>query len=350
MIKDTFQRQEAGDNSTNYQAATIIQTGLTYGEVREIALDVFRANFLTLKAEAAEVASERAQFILENLLDKVKDKLVRLEAMREPGMQAALYLAQKGYALSGDENVAELLIDLLVKRIDEDEPSLERIVLDESLKVVPKLTKEQLNLLTTVFLIAYSRQGGVRTWESFQEFLDVKLKSFVDGLSVADSSFQHLDYCGCGALSFIDIRVDTRELLRYFRQSYPHLFKKGFDVEDFTRRFGDPGNYPGLLTTCIHNPDKLQEDITEEKIINGTHSAVTSLPDGLGHYLIFSGMSDAEMKDLLLTRTEIGARLFEIWDGEGLNAFRLTSVGLAIGKANFDRTARQLVESGMWPE
>ncbi|RYZ80199.1 MAG: hypothetical protein EOP06_25785 [Proteobacteria bacterium] len=49
----------AGDQSTNNQAQTINYhyTGVTYTDAKEIALDVFKNNFLVLKDEAAAIAA-----------------------------------------------------------------------------------------------------------------------------------------------------------------------------------------------------------------------------------------------------------------------------------------------------
>ena len=57
MIKD--QEQTASDGSTAFQAGgdiVITSTGLTYTEVKEVALDVFRANFYQLSGIAKDTA------------------------------------------------------------------------------------------------------------------------------------------------------------------------------------------------------------------------------------------------------------------------------------------------------
>jgi len=145
MIKDKTQQQESGDNSANYQAETINQYGLSYRDAKDIALDVFRENFISLSEQAKTTAKERAEELVDSFLNEVKEKNPDLlNSVQEPSMQLALYSAQKSYAKTGDKDIADLLVDILVERAEQNERNLKQIVLDESLEVVPKLTNEQL--------------------------------------------------------------------------------------------------------------------------------------------------------------------------------------------------------------
>jgi hypothetical protein len=58
---------------------------------------------------------------------------------------------KKEYAKTGDVDLKEQLLDLLIQRIDSDERSLKQVVLDEAIILLPKLTKDQINLLTLLF-------------------------------------------------------------------------------------------------------------------------------------------------------------------------------------------------------
>lgn len=50
LMEKNNQDQRSGDNSTNVQAGgNVTIVGVTYNEVRQIAADVFKANFLTLQ-------------------------------------------------------------------------------------------------------------------------------------------------------------------------------------------------------------------------------------------------------------------------------------------------------------
>ena len=61
MIKDEVQKQEGGDSSTNLQGKNItINQGISYADAKAIALEVYKAKFLHLSQEAADLARARA--------------------------------------------------------------------------------------------------------------------------------------------------------------------------------------------------------------------------------------------------------------------------------------------------
>ena len=140
MINDRVQKQEAGDGSTNLQGQSIvIHQGISYADAREIALDVYKANFIQLSQEAADLARQRATELTDDFLQKLKaDNESAVASMSTPGMQAAIYEAQKQYAKTGDKNLEGLLVDILVERAATSERNIKQIVLDESLSVASR--------------------------------------------------------------------------------------------------------------------------------------------------------------------------------------------------------------------
>lgn len=132
MIKDQVQKQQAGNSSTNLQGQSImIHQGISYSDAKEIALDVYKANFLQLSQDAAELARARAEEITDNFLTKLKkENEAAVIEMSKPGMQAALFEAQKQYAKTGDKNLEGLLVDILVERASTPERNIYQIVLD----------------------------------------------------------------------------------------------------------------------------------------------------------------------------------------------------------------------------
>ena len=58
---DEKMKQESGDNSENVQIGGNVNIGVTAAEARQIAIDVFKANFYTFSEKAAKKALERAE-------------------------------------------------------------------------------------------------------------------------------------------------------------------------------------------------------------------------------------------------------------------------------------------------
>jgi hypothetical protein len=200
MIKDKTQKQESGDNSANYQAETINQYGISYRDAKEIALDVFQQNFIVLSEQAKQLAKERAEELTNNFLTEIKEKNPELlNSVQEPSMQSALYSAQKSYAISGDRDSADLLVDILVKRAEQNERNLMQIVLNECLEIIPKLIIRQLNTLSLVFLVRNLSKDGM-TESSLRGFIINVLKPFTENLTKEPSFYLHLQcsYCCVG--------------------------------------------------------------------------------------------------------------------------------------------------------
>ena len=75
MINDKNLKQEGGEKSTNLQGQNVnIYNGISYSDAKEIFKDLFRANFLELKHEAADIAQTRAEEITGKFLDKLNSK------------------------------------------------------------------------------------------------------------------------------------------------------------------------------------------------------------------------------------------------------------------------------------
>src|SRR6185436_5811113 len=127
------QEQQVTQGSTAIQVAgnlTVTKTGLTYAEVRDVALDVFRSNFYHLSAVAKETAETRAGEITEQFLLKLQKEFpAGLEKSKDPDFQYALFTVQKEYARNGDKDLGELLVDLLVDRSKQEQRDILQIVL-----------------------------------------------------------------------------------------------------------------------------------------------------------------------------------------------------------------------------
>jgi hypothetical protein len=139
------QKQNVAEGSTAIQAGRdIIITGLNYNDVKNIALDVFKANFYELAGVAKEVARDRAEEITEAFLLKLKQENPDgFKKSDDPDFQYALFTVQKEYARNGDKELGDLLVDLLVDRSKQDQRDILQIVLNESLLTAPKRMSEK---------------------------------------------------------------------------------------------------------------------------------------------------------------------------------------------------------------
>lgn len=350
MINDKNQNQNGGDGSTNLQGQTvIIHQGISYSDAKEIALDVYKANVLQLSRDAVEVARARAEEITDAFLEKLKqENEAAVSEMSQPGMQAALFEAQKQYARTGDKNLEGLLVDILVERASTPERNIHQIVLDESLAVAAKLTTEQMDALTVNFLFSKTKNNGLKSLDAIGKYLDTDVIPFLSELRESSSCYEHLEYAGCGS----NIHVGSIHPIEHlFRLQYPGLFSKGFPLERFESEVGPAAAYPGLLVQCLHNPDLLQLSVLDTDVLK-TQLEQKKVPEEMWPKFteIFNAtlMSDQEIKDYIIKTRPAAKKLFELWASSSISKFSLTTVGVAIAQANYRRRTGSKLKLSTW--
>jgi len=342
------QSQKGGDGSTNIQTEdlTIVQ-GLTYPEVRQVAIDVFKSNFYELAGEAKAIASERAEQITEDFLRKLQSENPDgFSKAQEPDFQHALFTVQKEYARTGDEDLGDLLVDLLVDRSKQDNRNILQIVLNESLSVAPKLTDDQLAVLAVTFFCKYTMNNGIGTHQLLADTFNQFVQPFSSKILKNQSCYQHLEFSGCGSIS-----MGSSSLQQIYGKKYQGLFLKGFDREEIEKREVSIGEDQRFFIPCLNDSTKLQvranniEGLTEfmdgQSIPNEDKPKITALFN-------LNKMDDNEIKEKIVSLSPHMNNVFNVWEDSPLKSFSLTSVGIAIAHANIKRLAGEFSDLSIW--
>ncbi len=342
------QSQKGGDSSTNYQAQRdIVISGPSYSEVEQIAMTVFKANFLELGDKAAERALERAQDFVEAFLKKAAEEgQTKISEAENPDFRYALFSAQKEYARTGDEDLGELLVQLLIDRTKIRSRDLMQIVLNESLTVAPMLTPDQLDTLSLVFLIKRTRSRGLNSLAALHSYLDRLILPFLPGVSSRESAYEHLEYARCGAISIDSVQVEEA-----FRQHYPGLLCKGFSQEEILIVGLAPEAYPHLIVPCLHDDALLQVNALDDESIDANCAQLgidSEKAKALKSLQIGKVMEPQEVKEYLTGVRPQMERLFEVCDSTSMKHMTLTSVGIAIAHANIKRQAGEVFDLSIW--
>ncbi|WP_431030140.1 LPO_1073/Vpar_1526 family protein [Lysinibacillus sp. LZ02] len=347
MIKNN-QTQKIGDNSTSLQVGgdMYVTHGISYFEAKEIALDVFKTNFYQLSEDAASVAKQRAEEITDKFLNELNERLPNsINQMNNPDMQYALFTAQREYARTGDNDLLEILVNILVDRASIDNRSLLQIVLNESLDVVTKLTNEQLDILSLVFLLRYTRRLHFKNIDDFKSYLLNVIIPFMD-VPKENSYYQHLEYTGCGSISVLDNKIEET-----FRQNYQGIFSKGFSREECENLVNGEVLSSTILIPCFHN-----KELVQVKSLNDEQLEEICLEAGASEELIQKMkdlqnsriMNEGEIKDFVTSLDPKIKQLFDLWYDSSLNRMTLTSVGIAIAHANLQRKINDKYDLSIW--
>ncbi|MCY8600325.1 hypothetical protein MOD33_05995 [Bacillus spizizenii] len=327
--------QSGGDGSVNIQGGNV-NVGLSYSDAKEICEDIFKANFFRLSQEAAEHAKTRAEDLVENYLTKLQNKnSMLIEHLSDPDLQYHLYIAQRDYARSGDEKLREILEGLLVERTKEIEKSIKQITLNEAIKVVSKLTNDQINLLSMHFMFAESRITTINSFKMLEEKFDKFIKPFVPEKSPTNSETMHLDYCKCA--NFIPGNDET--VARIMKKAYSGLFQKGFHLNEFV------GIFPFTEKELIYKNIVKEHPCVSSKYIFNTIN-FDNLPNQLNSHdktlnlqlkqFYNNQLMDDEMVELLLKEMlpTYLSHFIEVWNNSSLPHLILSSVGKVIALTN----------------
>lgn len=339
MINDKKLKQEGGDNSTNLQGQNVvINNGITYADARDIATDVFRSNFIQLSTEAAEVAKQRAEHLVDEFLKKIEtEKPEALQKISDPDMQYALFTAQKEFARSGEKEMESMLVSILSERIEEDSQSFKKIVLNEALEIVPKLTKQQLDTLTIVFIIQETIHRGIVDKEKLTNYLNSMFLPFISNLTKEKSCYKHLEYTGCCGT----IGIPDDKLAKFFLNNYRGLFSTGFEREKYEPIIQDNEALKPLFFECMNNESLFQvnalnyEDL-KDKIIHligdsdDTYNKIKALFDS-------SSMNVSEVEKYLIDILPEMKELIDVWRESDMCVMNPTSVGTTLAYINLKR-------------
>lgn len=344
------QNQSASEGATAIQAGgnvSITRVGLSYSEVRDVALDVFRSNFYQLAGAAKETAKARAEEITEEFLKKlVQENPEGLGKSNDPDFQHALFTVQKEYARCGDKELGDLLVDLLVDRSKQDQRNILQIVLNESLLTAPKLTEGHLAALAIVFLFKYTQNYSVGNHHLFGKYLDKHVAPFTEKVATSDASYQHLEFSGCGSIGLGQITLEN-----ILGNTYQGQFLKGFDESELHVRGISLGRDTRFFVPCLNDPAKLQVRAnTKELLEKSLDAASVGADDRQKLISLFDvgKMSENEIREKTIAIRPYMAEVFSAWSNSPMKSFTLTSVGMAIGHANIKRLVGEFANLSIW--
>ncbi|MDF2557576.1 MAG: hypothetical protein K0R71_1404 [Bacillales bacterium] len=340
------QRQKSGNDSTNIQAERIvINNGIDLVTAKQIALDVFKANFLDLTEVAKKTAYERAEEIVDKFLKEIKEnKNLELSFVSDPDFQFSFYNVQRDYARSGDKVLGEILVRLLVDRVRTKDRNFQQLVINESITVIPKLTASQMDVLSSLLLIRYLTEKEFASLEKIYLFID-KFNKLLHLYIYEDTSLLHLQYAGC--LINSQKRYDY---LGVFLKNNGGLFQKGFNKKEIETILSKYGNHK-IFVPCKHNKEKIQFNASNRihlnilLFINGFSAEDVSYCDDLFEATM---MSKEEMGKFLYKTTKFYFRGTDDWDVYNARSYSLTSVGIVIAHANINRKLGEFEDLSFW--
>lgn len=239
---DELQVSNVSDNSTVNQANGDIynisnsNNGLQIDDVVPLVQALVKSELEVCKLQAENTVLRRFNEFttsLESELEKkVSDKISRFA---EPAMQFATREATVGYLKSGDPVEGEALIDLLIERVKEKERTSKQFLIDEAIRTLPKLSRENIAVLTLITYAKLCVTGNVQALDNWIKCLNPILDIFPQINRLDIESLVQADCVSASALA------QSEDWIEQNRKNYPLAFVSPIDVsiaKAFMEKYG----------------------------------------------------------------------------------------------------------------
>lgn len=244
--------KQIGDNSNgNIQSEKLtIINGLSYQDVKSIVDDTFNINFPKFIGEAQKKVDEKIEKFNNDIIEKIKGlgKEFYIENFKSPDFLYILYKAQEAYVRSEDVDFENIIKESILERGKLKENSLKKIILNEAIMTINRLTKTQLEALGLIFQIKKTIRNNlnfdqklliqnnlgeyVRTEDKY--YVEIILPEYslelIKGFTRLDG--EHLIYSNCCSGNSIF------DFFKEFKRRYLKLFlkdRKNISEEDLKR-------------------------------------------------------------------------------------------------------------------
>jgi len=343
--------QKSGDDSTNLQAGgdiVINSNKVALYSIEEVAKQLMGSVFGELPDETKKQieANQKSYFqaLSENLGKIIKQNEDLKKVIDSPDFQYISKTASISASRSSSSELHKNLSSLITQRINNNEEDLKRIVYDEAIATIGKLTTDQLKIITLCYLLRYTSYGGIVSWEAYKKYLDTHIKPFL-GFKNTNAEFQHIEYAGCGSIG-----IGSWDVLNIHRQQYSFLFLNLVEKEQI-----DGLNLPDEIKKEVvaldqkedkyfirfKNKTDLENYIKEKKIDEEIGKKFISVYES-------NIKNNDEIKKKITEETDAGKELVELWEKSSLKNLSLTSVGIAIGASYFEQITGEKIDISIW--
>lgn len=348
--KPTF--KIGGDKKTqNVNVAgnlNIHQGSVALYSIEEVAKQLMGSVFGELPKDTKKqiVNNQKSYFqtLSENLGKIIKDNQQLKSIMGSPDFQYISKTASISASRSSSVELHKNLSSLIVQRINNDDEDLKRIVYDEAISTINKLTLDQLKIITLCYLLRYTSYGGIVSWKAFKKYLDNHIKPFM-GFKNTNAEFQHIEYAGCGSLG-----IGSRNLINIYKHEYSFLFLKLIE-KDQINNLNLPNKIKEDIIVLDKKEDKyfikfknktdLEKYLKDKKVDEEKSKKLISVYEN--HI-----KNDDDINKKISEETTVGKGLVDLWEKSNLKHLSLTSVGIAIGASYFEQTVGEKIDISIW--
>lgn len=322
-----------------------IRIGMTYTEVKDLCLTLIAQEVGRLTKEAEQDFNKR----LEEFEKKFYEKLAAMEAkenvdkLKKPSVQLCLHNTILSSMKTDDEQTKERLQDMLIDRLNVDENTTERAIIEDAIDKATKISKPLMALMVALQFRVYFMASATRQMLDSSFTRMGELFASLNDLSKLDIAYGEQLQC-LANLPYNKVVAPYEEILLsnydlYFRHSIRHGKYKAFrSVHPEIQHAVKLTNIDGMAIICIDGskPDVAEDDQEVTLMASSTGFLKSRMKEQGKDYMIpaldellqqMPLFSYQEMKNYLINLNNGWASLFSAFDRFHINNMELTPVG-----------------------
>lgn len=330
----------------NYQVGeVVINQGMTASEVTGLVDRLFEANFPKLEIVAKEAAEKNIAAFKADFMTEMSEKLSpeEFEKFSNPDIQAGLYQAVYSAARKDSAELRRMLSHLIVKRVKNDQDELKQVVLNEAIPTVAKLTQNQMKILALCFMLKQTSFSMVMPWDIFKGIFEHNIRPLID-FKGSRAEILHLQYAGCGKVE----EVFSSDLGDLLKNANPFPFLKPLTSEEIDQyqlpteiEEGLLINVNGFFHFNVVGKEKLKKKLKEKQFGEERERQLVAL-------YVSKFPTSKEVRERMESEMPWTEELFNRYQDKILSQLTLTSVGMAIAIAYFEKAVGSNLKLDIW--
>ena len=263
QISSVSEKSTVNQANGNVNNITINNNGLQIGDVVPLVQSLVKSELEVYKSQADNTVSRRLNEFTASLESELEKKVCdKINRFTEPAMQFATREATIGYLKSGDPTEGEALIDLLIERVKEKERTSKQALIDEAIRTLPKLSRENIAVLTLITYAKLCVTGDKHSLDNWIKCLNPIL-DIIPHINRLD--IEYLIQADCASAS---IFAKSEDWIEQNRKNYPLAFVSPIDTtisKEFMEKYGI--NIEGDTTTFSPHFLRIHQSITLIQIL-----------------------------------------------------------------------------------
>lgn len=306
--------------------------------MKSVIKDVVRAELNERNDIARQTTVDRTLGFDEAITSRLSDPAAEplLEKFDRPDVQRVLRTALIQYIDKGDEETKDEMVDLLIDRLNLDDKTIERSVVDEAIGVLPKLSKAACCLLVFMLFRELTINGNSlafisnimilgRYAENLKNLskLDIEYLKQLNCCQGFTSLKQYIDYEKMLLSLYDDFFRDygSKDEIKKINSDHPELIM----VIDGQSAFVIDGLDGSRLVFCSPKRNNLK-DILAKNGYGDRYNSIVSYLDGCPKY------DEARVRDCLVSHSSNWNDVLNWLNTDVVQGLNLTPLGMYIAK------------------